>query len=416
MKKNWPVGNWIAFFSADWCGHCKDFKNEWKTFSTEISENNQNVGVINIDSKELENKDIKPEVFGFPTIRAYRDGKMIKEFDNHRTAENLHKFVNLHFKKSDNKQDKNDEQTSNTKKEIETFQSGGGLYSNAPYDVNVSSEVPLTQQWDSPQTQAPPPKYNGGLYTGPPFAGPWGNIPVTPTASNMTHKNLRSAEPPPGAINQYPGSHRLGNNYNAMPNVNWFQSPGQAKTRLLCTPSKQSQTGGNNRKYKKNKKSYRKLNKRMGSRMKNRSTKNRSTKNKSFKKQFGGSAPYAASVKTDIPLTQQWESPQTKAPPPAYNGGLYTGPPFAGPWGNIPVTPTASNMTHNNLRSAEPPPGATQQYPGSNRQGNNFNAMPGVNWFQKNNQGPYRIQCTTGKQSGGSKKRRNSRNKKKSKK
>ena len=275
MKKNWPVGNWIAFFSADWCGHCNDFKKTWEQFSTEISKNNENVGVINIDSKELETKDIKPEVFGFPTIRAYQDGKMISEFDNHRTVENLHKFVNLHFKKSDDKQDKKDEQTSNSK----TSQSGGGVYSNAPYSVNVSSPIPLAQQWDSPTNKAPPPKYNGGLYTGPPFAGPWGNIPVTPTASNITHNNLQSAEPPPGAKNQYPGSNRLGNNYNAMPDVNWFQSPRQAKTRLMCTPSKQtnqSQTGGKNRK------SNRKINKKMGRRIKKRSNKNRFTKNRSI--------------------------------------------------------------------------------------------------------------------------------------
>ena len=404
MKKNWPEGNWVTFFSADWCGHCTDFKKTWNTFSEELSKNNENVGVINIDSKELESKNIKPEVFGFPTIRAYRDGKMISEFDNHRTVENLNKFVNTHFKKESNLSN------SNNSKKQEGLQHGGYL-SSAPYSVNVESSIPLTDQWSCPNDPAPTAKYNGGLYTGPPFDGPWGNIPVTQTASNVTHNNLNSAEPPPGAVNQYPGSNRLGNNYNAMPEVNWFQSPNQAKTNIQCTPSRKIQTGGKGRKYRKNKK----LSKRNLNKKKKQNKRSFRNKNKKSKKQYGGSisySPYSVNIETNVPLTQQWDSPNSEAPPPSYNGGLYTGPPFAGPWGNIPVTPTASNMTHNNLRSAEPPPGATQQYPGSNRQGNNFNAMPGVNWFKKQSQGPYRIQCTNSKQTGGNRKKRQNTKKK----
>jgi hypothetical protein len=67
-------------------------------------------------------------------------------------------------------------------------------------------------------------------------------------------------------------------------------------------------------------------------------------------------------------------------PPPSLNGGLYTGQPFASgaPWANVPVTPEGTYMTHVNLRSARPPPGAEYQYAGSIRPGNNFQAMPGV--------------------------------------
>ena len=40
-----------------------------------------------------------------------------------------------------------------------------------------------------------------------------------------------------------------------------------------------------------------------------------------------------------------------------------------------------------------PPPGATEQYPGDNRLGNNYTPMPGVNWYKSsyNNAGPYHI-------------------------
>ena len=68
-------------------------------------------------------------------------------------------------------------------------------------------------------------------------------------------------------------------------------------------------------------------------------------------------------------------------PPPALNGGLYTGAPFLpnAPWGNVPVIPDADYMTHVNLKSANPPPEALSQYPGGPRPGNNNQTMPGVN-------------------------------------
>ena len=62
----------------------------------------------------------------------------------------------------------------------------------------------------------------------------------------------------------------------------------------------------------------------------------------------------------------------TRAPPPVPNGGLFGGPQAMGEYASIHVTPTATNMIHNNLRSANPPPGATEQYPGTNRLGNNY--------------------------------------------
>ena len=79
-------------------------------------------------------------------------------------------------------------------------------------------------------------------------------------------------------------------------------------------------------------------------------------------------------------------------PPPSLNGGLYTGEPFlkGAPWGNVPVIPDVSYMTHVNLRSANPPLAAIYQYPGNIRPGNNFQEMPGVSTIKK-----YNVQCST---------------------
>ena len=91
---------------------------------------------------------------------------------------------------------------------------------NIPVDYN--SEIPLQERWNCHQTQAPPPVPNGGLFGGPQAVGEYASIHVVPTATNMIHYNLRSANPPPGAINQYPGTNRDKNNYIPMPGVYWY--------------------------------------------------------------------------------------------------------------------------------------------------------------------------------------------------
>ena len=63
----------------------------------------------------------------------------------------------------------------------------------------------------------PPPKPNGGLYTGEPFraGAPWANVPVTPDSLTLQRETLRSADPPPPAEvteRQYAYDLRPGNN------------------------------------------------------------------------------------------------------------------------------------------------------------------------------------------------------------
>jgi hypothetical protein len=72
-------------------------------------------------------------------------------------------------------------------------------------------------------------------------------------------------------------------------------------------------------------------------------------------------------------------------PPPSLNGGLYTGEPFAAgaPWRNFPATPDGVYLTSVNLASANPPPGATNQFQGSIRPGNNYMELPGVRLYSQ---------------------------------
>ena len=92
--------------------------------------------------------------------------------------------------------------------------------------------------------------------------------------------------------------------------------------------------------------------------------------------------PYKEStIKGSVDVNKTSFNADNEMPPSQKNGGLYSGEQSNKPWASIPVTPTATNYINNNLKSANPPPGATKQYVGTNRFGNNYVPTPGVKWY-----------------------------------
>ena len=262
---------------------------------------------------------------------------------------------------------------------IKYFGKGGG--NNIP--INLESKIPPSEQSSNAFTAMPPGDYNGGLYAnGAQFNGPWGNIPGPATTDYQINNRLISANPPKDALVQYPGTAHLGNNYQAMNGINWYNNTSGENPGPFQIQCPNCQVGGK-RKKSKNKK--------------------------------GGSKNYPINLLSQIPAQLQNKNAFTLMPSPDFNGGLYAnGAQFNGSWGNIPVPPTVQGMT-NNLKSAQPPPGAELQMPGTARLGNNYQAMKGVNWFNDTseiNQGPFQIQCTKG---GKKSKKKKSKKKKKQK-
>ena len=102
---------------------------------------------------------------------------------------------------------------------------------------------------------------------------------------------------------------------------------------------------------------------------------------------------YLVDVEGKVEEVNRDNSPDTRMPDPPKNGGLYSGEQSLNPWASIDVTPTATNYIYNNLRSANPPPGATTQYVLLDRFGNNYSPMPEVKWYNPKTQksGLYKI-------------------------
>ena len=249
----------------------------------------------------------------------------------------------------------------NKKRTLKKIKKKGGA------TINLDSNIPKNIQWNSPFESAPKAPLNGGLYTGAPGNGPWSAIPITPTTDNMINNNLKSANPPPSATNQYPLNIKPGNNFQGNTDLSWYTNNGLNKGPFKL----QVQSGGKKNKKNKSKKiNKKKINK-------------KSKMNKKNKR--GGE--YSINLKSSIPLNQQWNSPFESAPAPPYNGGLYTGDKFNGPWKNYPVTPTAMAMM-DNIKSATP--GAMKQIPTTIRPGNNYSGMP-IDWYNPKN-GPFKVQ------------------------
>jgi hypothetical protein len=54
--------------------------------------------------------------------------------------------------------------------------------------------------FDNSRSGIPKPSLNGGLYTGEPFKGDWGNVYVKPDVVYMNNVNLITANPPKNSI------------------------------------------------------------------------------------------------------------------------------------------------------------------------------------------------------------------------
>jgi|APSaa5957512535_1039671.scaffolds.fasta_scaffold80358_2 hypothetical protein len=101
-------------------------------------------------------------------------------------------------------------------------------------------------------------------------------------------------------------------------------------------------------------------------------------------------------VTKDSAIPHHKRDTETKCmPKPQVNGGLYGGPQVDHPWMPLSTVPTETNYIHHQLLSANPPPGATEQYVGNIREGNNYVSKVGVykyNNTSKLNCGPFDIE------------------------
>ena len=120
---------------------------------------------------------------------------------------------------------------------------GRGGSQNKPIDIQTTIS-PINQSTNA-STAMPDSSINGGLYAnGPQFNGPWGNIPGPATTDYQINQNLKSANGNPNSLVQYPGTGRLGNNYQAMEGINWYTDTAKTNPGPFHIQCPNNQKGG----------------------------------------------------------------------------------------------------------------------------------------------------------------------------
>lgn len=265
-------GKFIVYYRSPQCIHCKLFNHTWETFKKALKAKMSDVKAVELTSdKPYKVVSKSPLVHGYPSVYAFNNGR-ITEFNLDRSVDSLMSFTQIelgHHLKGGGVVKQKKTHTRRKKRTIrKRIQCGGSNRMGAPFTfspssllsqpsappcaqhngapVDVQSTIPPAQQASNPYDPMPPPSYNAGLYTGPPFDGPWGNIPVTPTSAGTTHNALRSANPPPGATQMYAtgGTNRPGNSFSAKPGVNHYNGGHSSKMyNIKCT----GPTGGSSK-------------------------------------------------------------------------------------------------------------------------------------------------------------------------
>lgn len=86
-------GVWLVEFYAPWCGHCKRLAPTWEELATAAKKEGK-FQVGKVDCTAEKETASKVGVQGYPTVKLFKDGKLVEEYSGPRTVEGFTSFVN----------------------------------------------------------------------------------------------------------------------------------------------------------------------------------------------------------------------------------------------------------------------------------------------------------------------------------
>lgn len=75
------------------CGHCKRMKEDYLKAAAELKAEGHDCQVAMFDCSENPEMTEKFEISGFPTVKLFKKGKYIKDYNGKRTKDDLMTFV-----------------------------------------------------------------------------------------------------------------------------------------------------------------------------------------------------------------------------------------------------------------------------------------------------------------------------------
>ncbi|KAK6960449.1 EF-hand calcium-binding domain-containing protein 14 [Biomphalaria glabrata] len=91
FKSQISTGLVFVKFFAPWCGHCKRLAPAWEDLAKLMA--GQPVIIAKVDCTQHKAICDENEVRGYPTLKLFRDGQLVKEYRGGRTVEDLSSFV-----------------------------------------------------------------------------------------------------------------------------------------------------------------------------------------------------------------------------------------------------------------------------------------------------------------------------------
>jgi len=86
-------GTWFVKFYAPWCGHCKRMAGTWDELAGIAAKDGNKFHVAKVDCTVEKETGSKQGVSGYPTLKLFKDGKMVEEYSGARTLEAFQEFV-----------------------------------------------------------------------------------------------------------------------------------------------------------------------------------------------------------------------------------------------------------------------------------------------------------------------------------
>ncbi len=102
LDKEKKKGIVLIWFYAVWCGHCRDMEGEWDKLNDNHPDEIKLAKVESSNMSDYKKSPGEEELRGFPTIRLYKHGELVKEYDGERSFESIHKFIEDYLKEHKN--------------------------------------------------------------------------------------------------------------------------------------------------------------------------------------------------------------------------------------------------------------------------------------------------------------------------
>ena len=94
FNNNVKKGPWLVWFYADWCGHCKMMKPEWKKLEKRCARDPRlNVAKVSDEMKNDIPEQMNQNIQGYPTVRMFNNGKMMSEYSGERNNNAFLEFL-----------------------------------------------------------------------------------------------------------------------------------------------------------------------------------------------------------------------------------------------------------------------------------------------------------------------------------